>query len=249
LTGLPLAGLLALAVLAVALLTSTSPAPAQAQHFIDHYMCYPITASPSAPNKTVTLADQFETREGILVGAAKNLCAPALKNDEGSIIDAADHLKCYAIKESPAFAGRNVTINDQFGTASMRVGAAVSLCAPSLKSLTPPPPFGDIGLDHYKCYAAKQTSPKFPFTRVSVQDQFGLQRLVLSTPTRLCTPVAKNGAGIANQRDHLVGYPADIRVFTRNQFGTETVRGATGRMLLVPAFKTLQPARRGARRR
>src|SRR5262249_22578353 len=58
--------------------------------------------------------------------------------------------------------------------------------------------------DHFQCYEIKPGA--LPPTTVTAQDQFGTQSLTLRFPHRLCAPADKNGEGIINQVQHLVGY-------------------------------------------
>src|SRR5262249_49300420 len=98
--------------------------------------------------------------------------------------------------------------------------------------------------DHFQCYEIKPGA--LPPTTVTAQDQFGTQSLTLRFPHRLCAPADKNGGGIINQVQHLVGYELLNSPFTKqaglsiaNQFGTIKVDLTRRDLLLVPTAKSL----------
>lgn len=89
------------------------------------------------------------------------------------------------------------------------------LLTPSAKDLEQPVDLPNPALhnvDHYKCYRVKLSkgAAKFPKgLQASVVDQFQQPKLYdLKRPTRLCTPVDKNGEGIKDPADHLMCYQA-----------------------------------------
>jgi hypothetical protein len=65
-------------------------------------------------------------------------------------------------------------------------------------------------VDHFKCYTVKPSKdePGLPKgIHVSVVDQFNQPTLYdVQKPSRLCTPVDKNGEGIKHPRNHLMCY-------------------------------------------
>ena len=84
---------------------------------------------------------------------------------------------------------------------------------------------------------------------VTILDQFGQPGLAdVVRPTRLCTPVDKNGEGIKNTAGHLMCYkvvPATrkrfdvFHVFLNNQFGPELVDTGKEAEFCVPSTKLL----------
>jgi hypothetical protein len=135
-------------------------------------------------------------------GAA--LCNPADKNG-GGIQNEADHLRSFAIKLAkgePAFLPfEDIPITNQFGTISLETGKVDRLMIPAAKGLEQPvSPPDPPGIDHFRCAKAKvaKGSPRFePISEVSVVDQFEQPKLYdLKKPTRICTPVDKNGEGL-----------------------------------------------------
>src|SRR5262245_38061959 len=61
-----------------------------------------------------------------------------------------------------------------------------------------------VPLDHFQCYEVKPAF--FASTSVTVQDQFGTMTETVRQPHRICNPANKNGEGIIDPTDHLVGY-------------------------------------------
>jgi hypothetical protein len=111
--------------------------PDPATHQVDHYRCVRIRPSAgSAPlpaGLTVTVEDQFGTRQAAIKRATK-LCVPTDKNGEG--IERPDlHLTCYKITPTPETVVTGVQIADQFGNDVHRLNGEDELCLPSTKRL------------------------------------------------------------------------------------------------------------------
>jgi hypothetical protein len=96
-----------------------------------HWECLNIVGSD--PTDIVNLQTEFGIENNVAVGQATKLCAPALKNGEGSL--GFPHLKCYNITGSaPAVPPVNLTT--QFGVEpNVPVGPPSLLCVPALKQL------------------------------------------------------------------------------------------------------------------
>ena len=97
-------------------------------------------------------------------------------------------------------------------------------------------------LDHFQCYEIKPSF--FAQPSVTVQDQFGTMTETLRIPNRLCNPTDKNGEGITDPTDHLVGYRTKAPKFTTqfnqtvvDQFGTQILDVKKPDDLLVPSSK------------
>jgi hypothetical protein len=97
-------------------------------------------------------------------------------------------------------------------------------------------------LDHFQCYEIKPAF--FAQPSVTVQDQFGTLTETLRLPNRLCNPTNKNGEGIVDPTDHLVGYrtkaPKTTTQFNQtvvDQFGTLILDVKKPDDLLVPSSK------------
>jgi len=102
------------------------PAPAPDRH----WECFNIVGSD--PPDVVNLATgEFPPESGVAVGQATKLCAPALKNGDGSL--GFPHLKCYNIA-GPVPAVPPVNLTTAFGIEpNVAVGAPSLLCAPAGK--------------------------------------------------------------------------------------------------------------------
>jgi hypothetical protein len=115
-----------------ALPASTEPPPDR------HWECYNISGSD--PTDVVQLKTKFGTEEvvesGVAVGQATKLCAPALKNGDGTLDpNVVPHLKCYNITGSPP-AVPHVNLTTQFGVeANLAVGPPSLLCVPASKEV------------------------------------------------------------------------------------------------------------------
>lgn len=238
-----------------------APQPAS----LDHFLCYKTTPTKGTPKfapRTVSLADQFETKE-FDVTKPLRLCNPADKNGEG-INDPDTHLEGYKIQAmpgTPKFDKHSVKVTNQFGDFFVNTIRPDRLLVPTAKSLTgpvdPPDPAAH-NVDHFKCYRVGRTqgTPQFPAgIQVTVEDQFTQSELYdVKKPTRLCTPVDKNDEGIKNSDDHLMcygvkraaGQPRHVPVtgiYVNNQFGPEQLDTVRETDLCVPSVKTdLGPA-------
>jgi hypothetical protein len=123
-----------------------------------------------------------------------------------------------------------------------------------------PDPGSDV--DHFKCYKVKSSrgAPKFqPIRAVTIVDEFTdffnePRGFDLKKPTRLCTPVMKNGAAIKHDASHLMCYqitavktppqpkPAKVLgIFVNNQFGPEQIDAIKEAEFCVPSFKLSPP--------
>jgi acyl-homoserine lactone acylase PvdQ len=100
---------------------------------IDHFECYrAVRGTPPFVPRTVTLADQYETKNTILT-KPESVCTPADKNGEG-IKDPTVSLTCYRIKSVPGqarFTARDAAITNQLGNQTVTAKKARTLCVPS----------------------------------------------------------------------------------------------------------------------
>jgi len=102
-----------------------------------HWECFNITGTaPAVPPVNLTTSE-FPPENGVPVGPPTKLCAPALKNGEGSL--GVPHLKCYTITGDPP-AVPPVNLTTQFGVElNVLVGPPSMLCAPAVKQVVSPP--------------------------------------------------------------------------------------------------------------
>jgi hypothetical protein len=101
-----------------------------------HWECFDINGHAPTPVPAVDLesdpAQGFPPELNVPVGQATKLCAPALKNGDGSL--SWPHLECYTIDDPPP--GPSVNLTTQFGVEpGVVVGRASLLCVPALKEL------------------------------------------------------------------------------------------------------------------
>jgi hypothetical protein len=92
--------------------------------------------------RTVTVVDQFKTKEAIVTKPIA-LCNPVDKNGEG-VPDPSCHLVCYRLVDTvpPRMTPRDVSVTDQFGTMDLRAISGTCrklgvLCVPSAKTELP----------------------------------------------------------------------------------------------------------------
>lgn len=115
-----------------ALFTDSSEGIVLATPAVDHFKCY--TAKGQALQTTVSLADQFETKD-TEVSRPMMICNPVSKNGK-QIIHPEIHLTCYKIKDAPnqaKFEKREVLIQNQLDEQSLKVTEPEVLCLPSSK--------------------------------------------------------------------------------------------------------------------
>ena len=104
--------------------------------------------------------------------------------------DTLDHLKCYRTRRNTPFTPNGVSLEDQFEAANMTVLRPYRFCNPVDKN--------DEGIndptEHQMCYQIRDTvaGPRFRYRDVRVENQFGVQMLVVTRPETLCTPAEKD---------------------------------------------------------
>ena len=102
-----------------------------------HYQCYSVEA-PTSETTLKLIRDQFGISEGVKLGRAVMLCAPAIKNNLPPR-DRTTHYLCYEDKDAKP-ANRKVRIINQLTKETgieLAVQASTMLCVPSLKRLLP----------------------------------------------------------------------------------------------------------------
>jgi hypothetical protein len=99
-----------------------------------HYKCYKIVPSGPPVQRIIDLRDQFGLQEDVRVTASELLCAPALKNTEGTVPEG-PHLKCYVISRDVAPLRQPATLTDQFGSEEVRIMEPLFLCQEVMKTL------------------------------------------------------------------------------------------------------------------
>lgn len=251
----------------------------------DHYLCY--KSFGHFLREQVDLVDQFneidpDTGEPLPIGydvlKPKMFCNPAIKPErdpEQGVLNFDAHLLSYKINEAhrePRHEHQTVLMRDQFFSAlPIKTVNPDRLMVPSGKSLDGSVPADQAGaINHFKCYRVRPLA-NFQSISVNVADQFTDpdldltdplaepvgKDLVLVRPTRMCTPVDKNGEGIvvnpdadpADPRDHLMCYRVRTErgsrlnrrteVTSNNQFRDEDLVLKRELEFCAPATKTV----------
>jgi hypothetical protein len=154
-----------------------------------HLSLWTIT-EPTEPSREVVVDNQFG-EQMLMVGAARYLLAPALKNPQtgDERPDSIGHFKCY-----DAFGpllNRTVTLQTQFGAHAVNVVVPVYLCNPAEKRLESGEVFPMMNPDaHLVCYDISSGSAQN--MSVVVHDQFLEEGVNLELwPDFLCVPSFK----------------------------------------------------------
>ena len=105
---------------------------------LSHFQCYRIAPGPVGHQPVaITTTDQFGEQE-IVLGQPIQICNPTAKVHKGKKFPAFNkqaHLICYQIVKQPDAKMRTVDTRNQFFNRKYQVGARVSFCAPSYKTL------------------------------------------------------------------------------------------------------------------
>ena len=115
-----------------------SQPPALAVTAVDHFKCYKAKTAKGTPkfqSREVSLADQFETKDTLVIKPAE-VCNPVDKNGEG-ILNPTGHLECYKVKDVSGqikFDKTAVFTTNQFGEEALEALKAQRLCVPSTKT-------------------------------------------------------------------------------------------------------------------
>ena len=122
--------------------SDTAP-PAPITPTIDHFKCYRVKGDRRRVTN-VTIDDQFGAIT-VDIKRPRRLCVPAVKNGEGALLDAVDHLMCYEVRlrAGSAFSGGgDLFIDNQFGPDRFGGFRPRELCVPAAKNFlgaTPTP--------------------------------------------------------------------------------------------------------------
>jgi hypothetical protein len=221
--------------------------PASAR--LEHFACYTAPSGKGFKKRTVTLTDQFGDRSAD-VQKGTVLCNPARKNNEESVVNKHDHLRCYQTDRGPKV-GATVLLRNQFGPFQADVLQANGLCVPSTKQIVkkgakpPKPPKQIFRADHFQCYGIKPAG-SFKARSILIRDQFGRRKLTVGKPFQLCAPTTKNRTVVRNPVQHLVCYRARpakkvVRsVSIHNQFGGELTATKAVFQVCVPSIKIVR---------
>jgi hypothetical protein len=176
---------------------NAEPPPANPDEHLKAYQVKPAVKFVKVLNQSVT--DQFGTRRvdvlkpiELMLPTAKELGGPPPPPLAAPVTR---HFQCYKVKDLkfPAkFQPIQVLIEDQFGTLALELKKPVKLCAPADKYGEDPS--APDAPEHLFCYKVKDLKlPKFvAVSGLSVNNQFGPERLDAKKPMELCVPALKN---------------------------------------------------------
>ena len=234
---------------------------------------------------TTTLADQFED-ELFDVEEPSSLCLPVDRNGE-RVDDPPVGLERYPIKKARArspHVRQTILATDRFGQHVLQTVAAESLAVPVVAALGGPADQPPAGRDPYKCYKVNELKRRCTGDLVTacatdahcaaaggschrglerglqadLADQLEHKVFDVKKPKLLCVPAERNGEGILNAVDHLVGYainvprggPSHVRVsgvrLSDPDYGPEVVTTIEEELLLVPALSSLSGSASGS---
>lgn len=153
---------------------------------------------------------------------------------------ALDHFQCYEVKPSN-LTDQSVTVEDQFGTRTVRVRRAHLLCNPTDKNAE-----GIVDVtDHLVGY--KTRGPRVKVLNQTVVNQFGTHLLDVVHPDLLMLPTGKDGVAQTPPLDHFQCYKVKRSrgsakfqkrtVTISNQFETTTLEVTKPFRLCAPANK------------
>ena len=226
------------------LLSAALPAGAEVSPSGD-FQCYELKPQAFDP-VAVTVEDRF----GTLVYPARfphRLCAPAGDDDPG--LD--HHLMGYTLDVT----GRTIPgqrLITRFGSITVDLIRPDLLLVPTAIDHDGPPSASPVGTS-MQCYHVEPSagSPKFEtIDDVEVTDGLETVRVDLVAPELLCVAASVNGEQppAGDSTGDLVCYTTrsdsafgDVRVFTRNRFGTDDVRLIHRRDLCVPILQGTSP--------
>ena len=153
-----------------------------------------------------------ECGDGVLDDACGEECDDGNVNDGDGcagtcmIEPGLDHFECYKARTAPGtprFQRLRVVLEDEFGTAKVRVAEPESFCNPVDKN--------SEGINdataHLTCYTITRVG-FHPNRRVLVEDQFGELTLDLKEPKTLCVPSEQDGVEAQASIDHFQCYKA-----------------------------------------
>ncbi len=225
---------------------------------IDRFACFATSSSSVGPifaGVDVDLDDAFDPPQTYSADSARSLCVPASVDGE-PITDAATHLVGHPIRAqagAPPHAPQTAYFVRGLGPIFLETIRPDRLLVPSSASLlgkVPPPDNTSHAVDHYKCYKAKAASGTPAYFPKGVQlglvDTIEERIYDIRKPTRLCTPVDKNGEGIKNPNGLLLcyqarqarGQPAHVQVqgiYTNSQLSPDRLDTRRIEEVCVPA--------------
>jgi hypothetical protein len=182
---------------------------------IDAFACFSARQATTAfAGTNATLDDELEAGRVFTVRAPSAVCAPAVIDGQGVLVDASTHLEGFSIRpgdglDTPTLAGELV---EGLGPLYVDTYEADRLLVPANVGGAPvgAPVDSSHALDRYKCYKAKASRafPKlFPGGVVLRSDStFESAFYDFKYASRVCNPVSINGSAIKNEGGKLLCY-------------------------------------------
>jgi hypothetical protein len=212
-----------------------------------HFRCYIVSQQTPRPATSVTLTDQFLEDVTLTIDEPLQFCAPTSKNGL-EIEEPEEHLTMYGVAAnlSPHLI---VATRDQFGPRTLEAVAARVLLVPTQKLTVEGVPTGfgfPKKLNHSWCY---QVNGEPVDEVVTLEDQFGSDRVRVEQPVLFCNPVEKKidgkvAAKIVEREVHLTCYDLHgpqrteaTKVGIFNQFEKDTFTITAFELLCVPSEK------------
>jgi hypothetical protein len=156
-----------------------------------HLNGYQIEGRRELRERSVEVTTRFGT-ETLQIDERAILGEPASKapagQSPGPVPITLNNFECYSVEGKERRSTPTATLNDQFGTATVRVGRAALLCNPAEKNNEKIGPVIS-GPEHLVCYSI--TSRNKTNKVVEVRDQFGVQTLKVVRLELLCVPSDK----------------------------------------------------------
>lgn len=167
---------------------------------VTHLVWYFVRSQIRHPQRKVVYTNQFtgERGLGLTTGRPSHLLVPAIKNEwkdsdsykppEDSTFESktVSHLKCYNVVEAEPDSA-NVNLRDQFFGADYMARGPEYFCNPSSKNGGPVP----NETDHLTIYRLQSMTGKDSTRSVIAIDQFGRDRLSVTSSTWLLVPTKK----------------------------------------------------------
>ena len=217
---------------------------------VDHYKCYKakkIAGGPAFVERTVTLADEVETKVTRLIKTTEY--CNAVDKDGNGIADPNAHLQCYQIKDAPGqarFSASNTTVDNEFGDGqALTLKKIKRVCVPAGRDGSVP----SLNVDNFKCYTAKTPTgaPRFAPVNAQLTDVFESKLTTVKGPESVCNSVDVDGDGTISPAAQLHCYKAKqasgqtafvkVGLQAGNAFGLESIEAQKASMLCVPSTR------------
>jgi len=138
------------------------------------------------------IVDQFGRLSVNVLWPIRLLVPTAKSLDSGPaapVAPAVDHFTCYRVGAHSTFTPHTMTVQDQFGTATVTLTRPTRLCVPTDKDGEQPG--AENNIPHLMCYRIKAPVSTPMIGRVFTNNQFGPGIVYPLRRKELCVPAAK----------------------------------------------------------